>query len=120
MDPLLPAQQIKCASHAGLSSCVSRIGSYPSLLSYQKQSVGETMPKPKVFVTRIIPDKGLAMIKDICDVDLWPHELPPTRDELLRHVRGVDGLLCLLTDRIDGEVMEEAGPQLKVISNHAV
>ena len=53
-------------------------------------------------------------------MDLWPDELPPGRDELLKHVHGVDGLLCLLTDRIDGEVMDEAGPQLKVISNHAV
>jgi len=78
------------------------------------------MAKPKVFVTRVIPDKGLDMIKDFCDVDLWPDELPPGRDELLEHVRGVDGLLCLLTDKIDGEVMDEAGPQLKVISNHAV
>lgn len=78
------------------------------------------MPKPKVFVTRVIPDKGLAIIRDFCDVDLWAHELPPTRDELLHHIRGVNGLLCLLTDKIDGEVMEEAGPQLKVISNHAV
>ena len=78
------------------------------------------MAKPKVFVTRVIPDKGLDMIKDFCDVDLWPDELPPGRDELLEHVHGVDGLLCLLTDKIDGEVMDEAGPQLKVISNHAV
>ena len=78
------------------------------------------MAKPKVFVTRVIPDKGLDMIKDFCDVDLWPDELPPGRAELLEHVRGVDGFLCLLTDKIDGEVMDEAGPQLKVISNHAV
>jgi glyoxylate reductase len=78
------------------------------------------MSKPKVFVTRVIPDKGLDLIKDFCEVDLWPAELPPGRVELLQHVRGVDGLLCLLTDRIDGEVMDEAGPQLKVISNHAV
>ena len=78
------------------------------------------MSKPKVFVTRTIPDKGFDMIKDFCDVDLWPDELPPGHDELLQHVRGVDGLLCLLTDVIDGEVMDEAGPQLKVISNHAV
>ena len=53
-------------------------------------------------------------------MDLWPKELPPTREELLQHVRGVEGLLCLLTDKIDGEVMDEAGPQLRVISNHAV
>jgi len=78
------------------------------------------MSKPKVFVTRAIPEKGFEMIKDFCEVDVWPNELPPSRDELLQHVRGVDGLLCLLTDKIDGEVMDEAGPQLKVISNHAV
>lgn len=78
------------------------------------------MSKPNVFVTRLIPEKGLEIVRDFCEVDLWPNELPPTRDELLQHVRGVDGLLCLLTDRIDGEVMDEAGSQLKVISNHAV
>lgn len=78
------------------------------------------MSKPKVFVTRAIPEKGFAMVRDFCDVDLWPKELPPTRDELLQHVRGMDGLLCLLTDTINGAVMDEAGPQLKVISNHAV
>lgn len=78
------------------------------------------MSKPKVFVTRAIPEKGFRLIQDVCEVDLWPGDLPPSRDELLLHVRGVDGLLCLLTDRIDGEVMDAAGPQLKVISNHAV
>ena len=78
------------------------------------------MSRPKVFVTRAIPEKGFEIIRDFCDVDVWPHELPPTRDQLVQHVRGVDGLLCLLTDKIDGEVMDEAGSQLKVISNHAV
>jgi glyoxylate reductase len=78
------------------------------------------MPKPKVFITRAIPEKGYEIIRDFCDVDLWPDELPPARDELLQHVHGMDGLLCLLTDKIDGAVMDAAGPQLKVISNHAV
>ena len=78
------------------------------------------MSKPKIFVTRTILDAGYALIKDRFDIDLWTPELPPTRPVLLEHVRGVDGLLCLLTDRIDGEVMDLAGPQLKVISNHAV
>ncbi len=78
------------------------------------------MPKPKVFVTRIIRDKGLNLIKEFCDADVWPHDLPPSREELLAHVRGVDGILSLLTDAIDAEVMDAAGPQLKVISNHAV
>ena len=78
------------------------------------------MSKPKVFVTRVIPEKGLDIVRDYCDVDLWQNELPPTREELSQHIRGVDGLLCLLTDKIDGEMMDEAGSQLKVISNHAV
>lgn len=78
------------------------------------------MSKPKVFVTRVIPDKGLELIKDFCEVNLWESELPPSRDELMRRVQGVDGLLCLLTDKVDGEVMDAAGEQLKVISNFAV
>ena len=78
------------------------------------------MARPQVFVTRIIPDQGLRLVQDFCDVDLWAAELPPDREQLIRRVRGVDGLLSLLTDRIDGAVMDAAGPQLKVISNHAV
>jgi glyoxylate reductase len=78
------------------------------------------MSKPRVFVTRTIPEKGLELIREVCELDLWQNELPPTRQELLQHVRGVDGLLCLLTERVDGEVMDEAGPPLKVISNLAV
>ena len=78
------------------------------------------MSKPKVFVTRAIPEKGFEIVRDFCNVDLWPEELPPGREDILKHVRGVDGLLCLLTDKVDGEVMDEAGSQLKVISNHAV
>lgn len=78
------------------------------------------MNKPKVFVTRIIPDKGFDLVKEACQVDLWTEELPPPYEVLLERVRGVDGLLCLLTDRIDGQLMDAAGSQLKVISNHAV
>lgn len=78
------------------------------------------MSKPKVFVTRNIPDKGFELIKDFCDVDLWADELPPSRADLLQRVRGVDALLCLLTDKIDAEVMNAASTQLKVISNFAV
>ena len=78
------------------------------------------MAKPKVFVTRNIPDKGFELIKNFCDVDLWAGEMPPSRADLLQRVRGVDALLCLLTDKIDAEVMDAAGTQLKVISNFAV
>lgn len=78
------------------------------------------MAKPKVFITRLIPADKLAFASEACDVDLWPADEPPPREVLLERVRGVDGLLCLLTDRIDRQVMDAAGPGLKVISNCAV
>lgn len=78
------------------------------------------MTRPRVFITRIIPAAGLNLVQAACNVDLWPGELPPSRGALLAHVAGVDGLLCLLTDRVDAEVLDAAGPGLKVISNHAV
>jgi lactate dehydrogenase-like 2-hydroxyacid dehydrogenase len=53
-------------------------------------------------------------------MDLWDDELPPPRDALLRRVAGCDGVLTLLTDRVDDEFLDAAGPRLKVVSNYAV
>jgi glyoxylate reductase len=78
------------------------------------------MSKPRVFVTRLIPEGGLALVRQACDAEIWAGETPPSREVLLQKVRGVDGLLCLLTDPVDGEVMDAAGPGLRVISNFAV
>jgi glyoxylate reductase len=77
------------------------------------------MGKPKVFVTRIIPDQGLSLITTHCDTTIWQHELPPPRDVLLRETRDCDGLVSLLTDAIDPELMD-ACPKLRVVSNMAV
>jgi glyoxylate reductase len=76
--------------------------------------------RPRVFVSRRIPDEGLTPILAQTEADVWPDELPPPRDELLRRVEGVDGLLSLLTDQIDDELLDRAGPRLKVVSNYAV
>jgi glyoxylate reductase len=75
---------------------------------------------PRVFITRIIPDDGLNRLKQACETDIWPDEMPPPYEELLERVRGVDGILSMLTDRIDGQLMDAAGPGLKVISQMAV
>jgi glyoxylate reductase len=77
------------------------------------------MTRPKVFVSRHIPEVGLAAIRAACDVDLWPDQLPPPADELARRARDCDGLVSLLTDRIDGALLD-AAPRLKVVSNFAV
>jgi lactate dehydrogenase-like 2-hydroxyacid dehydrogenase len=76
--------------------------------------------RPKVFVSRRIPDDGLDPVLAACDARVWPDELPPARGELLEAVRGCDGILTLLTDRVDDELLDAAGPQLKVVSNYAV
>jgi glyoxylate reductase len=76
--------------------------------------------RPRVFVSRRIPDAGLGPILAQTEADLWPDEMPPERDELLRRVEGVDGFVSLLTDRVDDELLDRAGPQLKVVSNYAV
>lgn len=78
------------------------------------------MTKPKVFITRRIPDAGLNLIYEECEVDLWDQDLPPSKEELLQHVPGVDGILSLLSDPIDVEVIKAAGENLRVISNYAV
>jgi lactate dehydrogenase-like 2-hydroxyacid dehydrogenase len=76
--------------------------------------------RPRVFVTRIIPDEGLDPIRAACELDLWEDELPPPRDELLRRIAGCDGVLTLLTDRVDDAFLDAAGQQLRVVANYAV
>ncbi len=76
--------------------------------------------RPKVFVARVIPDDGLAPILEACDARVWEDELPPPREELLSAIEGCDGVLTLLTDRVDDEFLDRAGPQLRVVSNYAV
>jgi len=72
-----------------------------------------------VYITRRIPDAGLDPIREACDVILWGGDEPPPYETLVDHVRDVDGLLCLLTDRIDDALMA-AAPRLRVISQMAV
>jgi glyoxylate reductase len=73
----------------------------------------------KVLVTRRIPDVGLALLRERFDVVLNEADRPLTRAEFLEAVRDVDGVLCLLNDRIDGEVMAAAG-RARGFANHAV
>ena len=78
------------------------------------------MTHPRIFISRLIPNRGLDLVKEYYQLDTWSHEMPPTRDELLEKVRGVDGFLCTLTEKVDGELMDAAGSQLKIISSMSV
>jgi len=73
----------------------------------------------KVLVTRQLLGDGLKRLEKIAEVKLNPEDRPMTRPELLKEIKDCDGVISLLTDRIDGEVMDTSGC-LKVVSNHAV
>lgn len=77
------------------------------------------MAKPFVFVTRKIPQAGLDYLKDKVEMEIWEDELPPPRVVLLDKVKNTDGLICLLTDKVNAELLDHA-PKLKVVSNMAV
>jgi len=76
---------------------------------------------PKVFITREIPEKGINLLKEAgfeVEVSDFNGVLP--REKLLEKAKGADAILSLLTDKMDGEIMDAAGPQLKIIANYAV
>jgi len=75
--------------------------------------------KPAVYVTRRLPQPALHALQEACQVEIWDREVPPPYDVIAEKIADKEGLLCLLTDRIDADLMD-AAPGLKVISQCAV
>jgi glyoxylate reductase len=75
--------------------------------------------KPRVFVSRVIPDAGLELLEAHTEVDVWPDDRAPTREELIRGCQDADALVCLLTEKVDAQVLE-AAPRLRIVANVAV
>lgn len=78
------------------------------------------MSKPLVFVTRRVPQEGIDLLKEKCEVSLWDSDDVIPRDVLLVKVRGTSGIFCTINDEIDEAVLEAAGPHLKVIGTMSV
>jgi len=77
------------------------------------------MFQPHVFITRPIMDPGIRLLQKTCQVKVYPKDQIIPRRELLKSVQWCDALLCLLTDRIDKEVID-ANHRLRIISNYAI
>src|SRR3989338_7139120 len=80
------------------------------------------MQKRSVFVTRQIPDKGILMLKkDLrLEVEIYEKDQAIPHKELLRRVKGANIILSILTEQMNAEAFDAAGPQLKMIANYAV
>lgn len=78
------------------------------------------MAKKRVYVTRAIPDETIATLREHFDVEVNPDDRALTRKELLQSVRGRDAVVTLLTDKIDGDVLDAAGPSCRIVANYAV
>src|SRR5262249_46689348 len=77
-------------------------------------------PRVRVFATRRFPARVRDELERSFDVDVHDSEWPPAREELLTRAAGCDGLMTMLTDRIDDELLDAAGSQLRVVANFAV
>ena len=75
--------------------------------------------KSNVFVTRHLPEIAYKELTEVCNVDIWDREYPPPYEVILERTGGKVGILCLLTDRIDENLIDKS-PNLKVISQCAV
>ena len=78
------------------------------------------MDKKKVYVTRRIPDEAIELLEEQFDVEVNPEDRVLLKEELLEKVRGMDAVLCLITDNIDKEVFEAAGEKCKIFANYGV
>jgi glyoxylate reductase len=79
-----------------------------------------TAPGPRVFASRRFPERVRAELERSFELDVHDSEWPPSREQLLARAAGKDGLMTMLTDRIDDELIDAAGPQLRVVANYAV
>jgi glyoxylate reductase len=75
--------------------------------------------KPRVYLTRPLPPAALDILAPHCDYRMWERDEQPPRDELLRAVADVDGMLPMVSERIDGAFLD-AAPRCKVVANMAV
>jgi lactate dehydrogenase-like 2-hydroxyacid dehydrogenase len=78
------------------------------------------MSKPTVYVTRQLPLEAMEYLKDYCDVVVNEEDKVLSKEELIRNIKGKDAVLCLLTDKIDDDVLAAAGENCKIFANYAV
>lgn len=77
------------------------------------------MARPRIYISRMIPEEPLQRLREHCDVHIWEGATPPPPDEVREQLQHADGFIAMLTEKVDRALLD-AAPSLKVISNYAV
>src|SRR5437879_11523183 len=88
-------------------------------VNFPKSRARILMSKPKVFATHSLFDAARKILNENCDVEYWEKSERPPREEVLRRVKDKEGLICLLTEKVDDELLQ-AAPKLRIAANVAV
>lgn len=92
---------------------------YMLIKNFANNCLVNRMTKPKIYVTRDLPERGLQIIRKHFDTEVWPEYAPPPKKTIIEKAKNADALATLLSDKIDVEVFN-AAPQLKIVSQLAV
>ncbi len=108
------------ANNTGSKGIKSAVPATATVIHNSHLMEAKIMSRPRVFVAREIPEVGLKRLAEQCEVDVWRGELPQSREVLLEKIQGCAGVITMLSEEVNAEFLETAGPQLKVISQYAV
>ncbi len=78
------------------------------------------MKKASVYVTRVIPQETIDELRNHCHGDVNPEDRALTKAEVKEKAKGRDAIISLITDTIDGELLDAVGPQCRIVANYAV
>src|SRR5437879_9740594 len=88
-------------------------------VNFPKSRARILMSKPKVFATHSLFDAARKILNESCEMEYWEKSERPPREEVLRRVKDKEGLICLLTEKVDDELLQ-AAPKLRIAANVAV
>ncbi|MEM9158971.1 MAG: D-glycerate dehydrogenase [Verrucomicrobiota bacterium] len=119
LDRKLELERLMCEAWGSLAVPAIRVAEFFGLVLIGLSSVMRGMSKPKIFLTRELPPACMSFLREQAELEWNREDRVLSKSEIIEGIKGKDGLLCILTDAIDGEVMDAAA-DLKVVANYAV
>jgi glyoxylate reductase len=89
-------------------------------VEFSNLGMGRAVSKPKLFSSHVLYEEPRRLLAEHFDVEYWTENLRPSRAEVLKRVAGKDAFVSLLTEKVDAELLNAAGPNLRIVANVAV